>query len=320
MGKIVRFLSEESGLYPSTVREIISRAHVSYKWYKIDKRNGGRRLIAQPAREVKALQRMLYGRLKILPIHPAATAYRTGQSILHNALPHAAAGPILKFDFLDFFPSIRPADWRAYCLSRDLFDEEDISLSSKLFFVRYPNSTSLRLAVGAPSSPWLSNVLMYDFDEKISEILAKDKVTYTRYADDLTFSAKRTGYLTGVEKVLRHTIKKMKHPNLKINEKKTSFVTGKFRRVVTGLVIADDGRITIGRERKRQIRAALHQYENGELSNLEQAKLAGYISHVKSVEPAYFYQLMARSGHDLLGRLMKGLVSNDPTTDSSDEP
>ena len=315
MSEIIRVLSEESGLYPSAVREIINRAHTSYKWYKVDKRNGGKRLIGQPAREVKALQRILSRHLNGLPIHPAATAYRLGQSIRENALPHSSAGPIMKFDFLDFFPSIRPNDWEAYCISRDLYDAEDIALSSKLFFVRYPNSQALRLAVGAPSSPWLSNVLMYDFDEKISQIVAKDKVIYTRYADDLTFSARRTGYLNGVEKSLRFILRSIDHPRLKINESKTIISTKKYRRVITGLILSDDGRVTIGRERKRQIRAALYQYNMGKLNAVQQAKLAGYLAHVKSVEPAYFNQLIARSGHDLLARLMASLQTYEATVD-----
>lgn len=311
MSEIVRILSEESGLYPSVVREIINRAHISYKWYRIDKRSGGKRLIGQPAREVKVLQRILATHLAGLPIHPSATAYRQGKSIRANAVPHSLAGPILKFDFSDFFPSIRPADWEAYCMSHDLFDPEDIALSSRLLFVRYPNGGALRLAVGAPSSPWLSNVLMYDFDEKISQAVAKDKVVYTRYADDLTFSAQRTGYLNGVERELRLILRNLRHPRLKINEEKTNIATKKYRRVITGLVVSDDGRITIGRERKRKIRAALYQYESGKLDILEQAKLAGYLAHVKSVEPAYFEQIIARSGPNLLSRLMAGSRAND---------
>jgi hypothetical protein len=219
----------------------------------------------------------------------------------------------LKLDFENFFPSIRPADWAAYCESRDMFDADDIALSSKLFFVRYPGGATLRLAVGAPSSPWLSNVLMYEFDNQISQIVSRDKVTYTRYADDLTFSAKRTGYLTGVERSLRLLMKQIQHPRLTINESKTTFVTSKYRRVITGLVLADDGRVTIGRERKREIRAAFHRHELGRLDAEEQAKLAGYLAHVKSVEPSYFNQLIARYGPDVLARLSAASLASRTT-------
>nr|QQZ50993.1 hypothetical protein JKL49_07225 [Phenylobacterium glaciei] len=61
----------------------------------------------------------------------------------------------------------------------------------------------MRLAIGAPSSPALSNILMWDIDAAIAEMIDGEQVSYTRYADDLTFSARRTGYLNGIEKGLR---------------------------------------------------------------------------------------------------------------------
>ncbi len=303
MSEVIRALSEATGLFPTIVREIINRAPISYKWYTIPKRSGARRQIAQPAREVKALQRALVAHLSHLPIHVAATAYRPGLSIRDNALVHAAAGPIMKFDFSDFFPSIRSTDWRAYCENRGLFSDEDIELSSNLLFTKFIGRSPLRLAIGAPSSPWLSNVLMYEFDEKMTLAVAEDKVTYSRYADDLTFSARRTGYLNKVERNLRATLREMSNPKLRLNVDKTVLVTARYRRVITGLVLANDGRVTIGRERKRELRAAIHRAETGGLDAAAKAKLAGLLAHVKSVEPAYFNQLIARHGSDLLSRL-----------------
>ena len=51
-------------------------------------------------------------------------------------------------------------------------------------FINTKEKSNLRLAIGAPSSPRLSNILMLEFDTKISGMVAKEKVTYTRYADD----------------------------------------------------------------------------------------------------------------------------------------
>lgn len=304
MSKIVKFLALATGLRPHDVETIINQAPVSYKRYTIPKRTGGQRLIAQPAREVKKLQRLLALRLSALPVHESATAYVRDRSIRDNAERHASNGPIMKFDFQDFFPSIRDRDWQAYCLRMGVFSEaEDIHLSSKLFFTRAPGSTVLRLAIGAPSSPWLSNVLMYDFDELISNEVAKDKVNYSRYADDITFSAPRTGFLNNVERTLRRTVAIVQNPKLTINENKTVLSTKKYRRVVTGLVLANDGRVTIGRDRKRNIRAALHQAFLGKLDAEDTGRLAGLIAYIKGVEPAYFDELTLRYGPDLIEKL-----------------
>jgi len=305
MSNLVKFLAAASGLSESDVRRIVVRAPISYKHYLIEKRTGGQRPISQPAREVKALQRLLVDRLSTLPIHPAATAYRQGCSIRHNAERHAANGPIMKFDFKNFFPSIRSIDWENYAINNNIFSiPEDVELSSKLFFMAPRGSSVLRLAIGAPSSPWLSNVLMYEFDERISEAVAADKVTYTRYADDLTFSARRTGYLTVVREALRKVVRDIKSPSLVINEEKTRVATTKYRRVVTGLVLADDGRVTIGRDRKRLIRATLHHAFNGKNTDEENARLAGLLAFARDVEPPFLELIKKRYGADVIKILL----------------
>lgn len=305
MSKLVPLLAAATGLTELDVRTILMRAPVSYKKYMIPKRNGGQRLISQPAREVKALQRVLAHRLRHLPVHDTAMAYRKGQSIRSNAERHAGNGPILKYDFQNFFHSIRMADWQSYCKKNSVFSQDDdIALSGRLFFHRAAGLADLRLAMGAPSSPWLSNVLMYDFDEKISSAVASDKVTYTRYADDLTFSALRTGYLTVVDRRLRHVINENAHPKLVINESKTVTATNKYRRVVTGLVLSDDGRVTVGRDRKRLVRASLHRAFNGQNTAIENLKLAGMLAFIADIEPEYFSIFDNRYGPGLIAKLL----------------
>src|SRR5262249_35577279 len=127
-----------AGLGEHTILSIVRNAPVRYKTYAIQKRNGGERIISQPARELKALQRILTEEiLNDLPVHSAATAYRRGVSIKANAGAHAQNGPILKFDFKDFFPSITSLDWRIYCERNALFDDPlDVWISTNVFFHR----------------------------------------------------------------------------------------------------------------------------------------------------------------------------------------
>jgi RNA-directed DNA polymerase len=311
MSRVVPMLIAATGLSESDIRKIISNAPIRYKTYPIPKRRGGYRKISQPAREVKALQRALVaGILEHLPIHPSATAYRPNLSIKDNAIAHAGDGPILKFDFEEFFPSIRARDWEAYCRVNSLFqDPEDIYLTTQIFFYRNKKSKILRLAIGAPSSPCLSNVLMNSFDSRISEMVASDHVTYTRYADDLTFSARRTGYLNGVEKVLRKVLSEIKSPHLKINNSKTVLVTKKYRRVVTGLILANDGSVSLGHDRKKIIRAAVHHAMCGKLDKAQCAHLAGLLAFVQDVEPEFLNRLTAKYGYAVIAAIRKSALS-----------
>jgi hypothetical protein len=311
MGELLPLLVKETGLSEHDLLRIVSNAPIRYKTFAIEKRSGGSRTISQPAREVKALQRILSAHVLVRqPVHAAATAYRAGTSIKINAAAHVQNGPIMKFDFKDFFPSITSEDWYTYCRRHSLFeDPADINISTNILFHKYPRMSFLRLAIGAPSSPILSNILMHDFDARIADEVAKDEVTYTRYADDLTFSAKRTGFLTGVEKSLQKVVREIKSPSLTINESKSVLATKKYKRMVTGLILTNDGKLSIGHRRKRQIRAALHHQMHGRLDLTAQARLAGLLAFVNDVEPEFLERLKLKYGHALIAQLKSVRVS-----------
>lgn len=146
---------------------------------------------------------------------------------------------------------------------------------------------------------------MHDFDIKISELVAKDQVTYTRYADDLTFSAKRTGFLTGVEKALRKTMREVAYPTLTINSSKTVLATTKYKRMVTGLVLTNEGTVSLGQERKRKIRAALHHASLGKLNQKERAHLAGMLAFVNDAEPDFLVKLKDKYGAQLIEQIKR---------------
>jgi RNA-directed DNA polymerase len=301
MTRLLTMLQERTGLSERSLLRIIASAPERYKVYTIPKRNGGRREIAHPASELKALQRALVEAvLDQRPVHPAAMAYVKGKSIRTNATAHVTNGPILKFDFSNFFPSITHRDWRIYCREHKLFESPlDIQYSSRILFRRPRGGRVLRLSIGAPSSPQLSNVLMYNFDRILSERVAQDFVTYTRYADDLTFSAERTGFLNSVEKALSATMREVLYPKLTLNTSKTVLATTKFHRQVTGLVLTLDGRISLGRERKRLIRAMLHHFLLGRLTDAQILKLAGTLAFAKDMEPDFYTRMVLHYGEDV---------------------
>src|SRR5882724_8852090 len=101
-------LTVSIGLAVPDLLRIIVTAPKRYKVYTIPKRNGGVRIIAQPSRELKVLQRFLLDRyLRKYPIHPAAMAYERGRNIFENAAQHIDNSVFLKLDFEAFFPSIK---------------------------------------------------------------------------------------------------------------------------------------------------------------------------------------------------------------------
>lgn len=310
MDNLLQKLCIETGLRESIAHRIISTAPIRYKDFTIPKRNGGEREISQPSREVKLLQRALMTIvLEKIPVHEAATAYIKGSSTLSNALPHAGHGPILKLDFKDFFPSIRSDDWRNFCRTNSIFsNDDDINLSTNLLFRRKKGDRIGRLAIGAPSSPMLSNIMMYEFDRIVSEMVSKDHVIYTRYADDMTFSSRRTGFLVNVKNIVEEAISRIGSPKLALNKEKTLYVTPKFGRIVTGLTLGNNGTVGIGKKKKRIIHASVHGALHGKLDFKEMRALAGTLAYVNSVEPEFVHVLARRYGADIIRQIQKTVV------------
>ena len=187
----MRQISIDTGILPGHLREIIKTAPLRYKEFAIPKKNGGMREVAQPAREVKKIQRWLVQRLAPqLPVHEATTAYRANSSIKKNAEHHVENNFLLKIDFKDFFPSILKSDIArhlgVHC--SDHYDASAIDVIAQCLCWAPRRSPPLRLCIGAPSSPLLSNSILYEFDLRVSEAAQKMGAKYTRYADDISIS------------------------------------------------------------------------------------------------------------------------------------
>ena len=72
---------------------------------------------------------------------------------------------------------------------------------------------------------------------------------------------------------------------------------------LTGVTIANDGRTSIGRERKRQIRSALHYFENNKLEAKEKERLLGWLAFANDIEPSLLSRIKEKHGSDILVRI-----------------
>jgi retron-type reverse transcriptase len=244
--------------------------------------------------------------LRHFPIHSAAMAYRKRRSITTNAAKHASNRFLLKLDFKDFFHSITAADLEAFLAEREDIDlyAEDIGHLKKILFWNRRREGRLIMSIGAPSSPMLSNILMYEFDKKVQAFCTKKKVKYSRYADDLTFSTNRANVLREVEVQVAEICKRMEHPRLQLNAEKTVHASRGGARRVTGLVLTNQGTVSLGHDRKRLIRAQVHHFLCGRLSPDEAAKLRGMLAFVNSAEPSFIQTLRSHYGSEQIDRII----------------
>ncbi|WP_020167401.1 MULTISPECIES: retron St85 family RNA-directed DNA polymerase [Methylotenera] len=284
---------------------LIATAQFRYKVYKIPKRKPNQfRTIAQPSPEIKLIQRWLVKSvLADLPLHKVATAYRKGKSIADHANLHKKYQFLLKMDFKDFFPSINVLDVRNYLIETANMSEDDARLVSSLVCWKDKEKNRLCLSIGAPSSPHLSNIIMYEFDEQVSIMCKELNVSYSRYADDLAFSTSQKNVLEKIPNIIKNICLALEYPKLIINDSKTVSTSRAKGRVVVGLVLTSEGNISLGREKKRQLRYELYKFSKGVLDHESISKLRGDLAFVWSVEERFIHTLLRQFGNEVFTNL-----------------
>lgn len=280
-----------------------------YKVYSIPKRTMGHRVIAQPTAQLKKYQRVIINEFEgILPIHSSAFAYREKLSIKDNALQHVNSDFLLKMDFQNFFNRIKPKlFFDTLKINNITLSTQDEEILARLLFWKpgLKRSKTLVLSVGAPSSPMITNFVMYSFDFMMDDWCKKMGITYTRYADDITFSTKRKDILFSVPKVVRRILRKTV-PGLSVNESKTVYSSKAHNRHITGVTITCENKLSLGRLKKRHISSLIYRFTKGELPMEELSYLKGIISFAYNIEPMFLSRMNKKYGSVVISKIIGG--------------
>lgn len=300
---LVDYLSKILILEPGYIRDVAKTSYKRYRRQVIKKANGEDRVIYQPSRELKILQRVIHDDFLVkLPIHESATAYKKGASVLKNATVHKGAKYLLRVDLKDFFRSIRNNDIRKFVennksyLSKD-WDEDDTDAFIKIV------SFKGGLNIGSITSPMLANTICYQMDCEINGACQSDGVIYTRYADDLFFSSQEKGKLYGKVGEIIRIVKQLDCPSeLRVNVKKTVHISKKNRMEVTNLVLTNDGNVSIGRDKKRKVRSSVYKWST--LQEEDKTYLSGYLAYCRAVEPGFINDLCNKYGASVIREIL----------------
>ena len=218
----------------------------NYKVFKIKKRNGKYRTIYEPNYILKNIQKKILNNiLNNKSISKYAKAYKKNISLKDNAIEHLNKDIILKLDIKDFFENIRFIDIYNSCFSIEYFPKEIGMLFT------YLCTYNDYLPQGAPTSSYISNLVMKEFDEYIGEYCTSNNISYTRYSDDLTFSGNFNPSII-IKKVRKHLLKL----GLKINDKKTHIIKKSNRQTVTGIVVNE--KLQIASSYRKNIRREIY--------------------------------------------------------------
>lgn len=300
---LIELLSRTSNIPETKLLSLSATASRRYKVYMIPKRTGGERLIEHPSRELKAIQRWIVRALiSRFPLHEAATAYRKGSGIRENAERHRQTKFTNRYDFANFFPSFSQKRVMQYVAEQT--KSLGIELSPRdLEFVGNIVCRKGRLTIGAPSSPAITNAMMFEFDRRMhEECIARDLV-FTRYADDMFVSSFEPGKLEDIQKVIVKNKRGIPHLRVKLNDQKTAYLSKKYRRTITGVVITPQHNLSIGRERKREVKSLIHQWIKGDIDPAKFYYLRGLFAFAIDIEPQFEIRLIEKYGSDKINLL-----------------
>ncbi len=239
-----------------------------YKSFVITKRNGSPRVIREPYLEVKNLQ---YQVLDFLIARsgapkPCVHGFTEGRSIVTNATVHCnkQTQHLLNIDLEDFFPSV------TFFRVRGVFQKKPFEFSHEVATVLAQICTvDGVLPQGAPTSPFISNLVCRSMDRDLMALAKRHRARYTRYADDLTFSfsvryphslpSNICSFEGGVLALGNELVEIINGHSFRINETKSRFSTRGHRLEVTGVKINEFPNVK--REFVDQIRGALNAWE-----------------------------------------------------------
>ena len=288
-------------------------SHYVASW--VGKRSGGHRLIESPKPSLRAVQdRILTGILNLVPPHASAHGFRGGRSIVTNAGPHAGAAVLLKQDLVDFYGTVRRgrvvAVFRTLGFSREVAiwlaelttcraptDLPAPGLSAELGFTS-PAAPFLRphLPQGAPTSPALANLSAFGLDVRLGGLARAFGATYTRYADDLTFSG-GPDFITALRQFIPLSERIIRDERLKPNRAKRKVVRSHQRMRVTGVVVNE--RPNVARDEFDRLKATLHNCLKTGPAPQNRDGVTDFRSHLRG-RIAFVQQCNAERGAKLL--------------------
>jgi retron-type reverse transcriptase len=293
-----------------------------YKPFTIKKRNGSERELVAIERELKIIQSTFRRRFeKSFDVSKYAHAFiskttfdeieieadfsRLRESIrprgvITNALVHTNKKLVISIDLKDFFPTITFSRIMGMLKKPPYsYSNKQAAIIAELTCLPKGIDTNRGLPQGAPTSPILSNLICKKLDYQLGKMARKYNLSYSRYADDLTFSTndlKRIHPQFVINEVTRH----VERNGFNVNEDKTKVMYSNQRQMVTGIVVNDG--LNLHKKHVDALRATLHNLEHNYDSVEEAIRQYWQLPNKRSFDaflPIGFY----KSGN--LGRFVK---------------
>jgi len=221
-----------------------------YKTFEIQKKSGGVRTIKAPVAQLSLLQTRLADLLndcmhELGQANPryqvASHGFRKGRTIISNANVHRKRLYVFNIDISDFFGSINFGRVRGFFIKDRAFELNQTVATLIAQIACHENS----LPQGSPCSPTISNLVANILDGRLLRLAKHTRCTYTRYADDITFSTNQSLFPQEIARELagpnwepgHRLTEAIEGCGFRINPSKTRMSLSRSRQTVTGLVV-----------------------------------------------------------------------------------
>ena len=269
---------KDSKKYINKLYSISNNIDNNYRIYKIKKRNGKLRTIYEPNSTLKHIQKqILKNVLEEKHISSFAKAYHKGVSLKDNALVHVNKKIILKLDIKNFFDNISFYQVYNSCFPIEYYPK------SVGMILTYLCTYDGHLTQGSPTSSYISNLVMRDFDEEIGNYCVNNNISYSRYSDDMTFSGD-----FDVSELIIKVRKMLLKLGFELNKDKISIINKSRSQNVTGLVVNE--KVQVCKKYRNKIRQEIYYI-----------KKFGIESHLKKINSSLTKEDYIKK---LLGRIL----------------
>lgn len=227
-----------------------------YKTYNIPKKTKGEvRVIEAPTPKLKIIQTLLKDCIELFFVaKPPVHGFVKERSIVTNAKCHVRRKYIYTIDLEDFFPTIH------FGRVQGLFRNHPFCFSPEIarHLANICCNDNGVLPQGAPTSPIIANLICRLLDGKLISFAKMNKIRYTRYADDLTFSSSENSFSEPLKLKIKEIIES---ENFKINLAKERLQSNSQRQSVTGLTV--NKKVNVSRKYVKDLRFLLSMYKKG---------------------------------------------------------
>jgi RNA-directed DNA polymerase len=243
------------GYKPSSLSYILYVSSVpKYTTFLVPKKSGGSRQIDAPNKQLMRLQRRLADLLYDCGAEiekqnggraPLSHGFRRSLSIITNASQHTRRRYVFNLDLEDFFPSINFGRVRGYFIKNKDFQLHE-KVATVVAQIACQDVLPHALPQGSPCSPIISDLVSHVLDVRLVQLAKTHKCTYSRYADDLTFSTNQKTFpvaladfssITSTWSVGTPLANRISNAGFSVNHAKTRMQCATSRQMVTGLTV-----------------------------------------------------------------------------------